>query len=142
LLSLTCGWCESQRLSNKYREEFKDRDQITEDRIEQFIEQYLGEVKNGTWESGGWQDAYVTYSNTKVALNGYTSVVAREVGPETEKVYVNCFNPGFTKTNLNGYMGTNTVEQGAMTGVWLALHPPGGPHGKCFEQQNRGIAEW
>jgi len=143
IINVSSGMGGLRRLSNKYREEFKDRDQITEDRIEQFIQQYLGEVKNGTWESGGWQDApYVTYSNTKVALNGYTSVLAREVGPETEKVYVNSFNPGFTKTNLNGYMGTNTVEQGAMTGVWLALHPPGGPHGKCFEQQNRGIAEW
>jgi hypothetical protein len=79
IINVSSGLGGLRRLSNKYREEFKDRDQITEDRIEQFIQQYLGEVKNGTWESGGWQDAYVTYSNTKVALNGYTSVLAREV---------------------------------------------------------------
>ncbi|KAG0568934.1 hypothetical protein KC19_6G052800 [Ceratodon purpureus] len=133
---------ESQYLSNKYRDEWKDRDQITEDQIEHFIQQYLGELKDGTWKSGGWQHMYTGYSNTKVALNAYTSVLAREVGPETEKVYVNCFNPGFTKTNLNDYQGHNTLEEAAMTGIWLALHPPGGPHGKYLEQQNWGITAW
>ncbi|KAG0566146.1 hypothetical protein KC19_7G041600 [Ceratodon purpureus] len=136
-----------KRLSNKYRDEWKDRDQITEDQIDHFIQQYLGELKDGTWKSGGWQDMIRDYSNTKVALNAYTSVLAREVRPETEKVYVNCFNPGFTKTNLNDYQGlstlqANTLQEAAMTGIWLALHPVGGPHGKYLEQKNWGIAEW
>lgn len=142
IINVSSGLGALELLSNKYREQWKNRDQITEDQIDHFIQQYLGEVKDGTWRSGGWQERFPGYSSTKVALNAYTSVLAREVGPEKEKVYVNSFNPGYTKTNLNNYQGTNTLEEAAMTGVWLALHPAGGPHGKHFEQQNRGIAEW
>jgi len=126
-----------KRLSNKYRDEFKQRDQITEDKVDHFIKDYLE-----TSETGGWPDHYPGYSMTKVALNGYASVLAREVEAETKKVYVNCFTPGITKTNLNNYQGTNTLEEAAITGVWLALHPPGGPHGKFFDEQIRGELEW
>lgn len=139
LLSVIHGCSKSQRLRNKYREEFQKRDQITEEAIEQFIEKYLGEVKDGTWQSGGWQEYVPGYSSTKVALNAYTSVLAREVG---ENVCVNSFNPGYTKTNLTSFRGTNTLAEAAMTGVWLALHPAGGPHGQYFEEQNRGVADW
>ncbi|KAG0588044.1 hypothetical protein KC19_2G211200 [Ceratodon purpureus] len=96
-------------------------------------------LKDGTWKSRGWQDMYTSYSVTKVALN--TSVLARELGPATEKVYVNCFNPGLTKFNLNDYIDlstlqANTFQEAAMTSIWLALHPVGDPHGKYLEQKN------
>jgi carbonyl reductase 1 len=126
-----------QRIDNKYREEFKQRDQITEDKVDHFIQEYLE-----TSKTGGWPEPYPGYSMTKVALNGYTSVLAREVEAESKKVYVNCFAPGYTKTNLNDYQGTHTLEEAAMTGIWLALHPPGGPNGKFFDQQLRGEREW
>jgi carbonyl reductase 1 len=38
IINVSSGLGGLRRLSNKYREEFKDRDQITEDRIEQFIQ--------------------------------------------------------------------------------------------------------
>jgi NAD(P)-dependent dehydrogenase (short-subunit alcohol dehydrogenase family) len=48
---------------------------------------------------------------------------------ESAGIKVNAASPGFTKTNLNNYAGTETVEQGAREAVHLALLGPGGPTG-------------
>ena len=42
---------------------------------------------------------------------------------------MNAAAPGYTKTNLNSYSGTQTVEEGAREAVRLALIGPDGPTG-------------
>jgi hypothetical protein len=73
---------------------------------------------------GGWLPSYCI---SKVAVNVYMSVLACEMSSRVEgqKVYVNSFTPGYTSTTMTGNWG-HTVEEGAMTGVWLALHLPEG----------------
>jgi NAD(P)-dependent dehydrogenase (short-subunit alcohol dehydrogenase family) len=44
-------------------------------------------------------------------------------------IKVNTACPGFTKTNLNNYADTQTVEEGAREPVRLALFGPDGPTG-------------
>jgi NAD(P)-dependent dehydrogenase (short-subunit alcohol dehydrogenase family) len=39
--------------------------------------------------------------------------LAMAIELEPEGIKVNAVSPGFTKTNLNGYAGTETVEEGA-----------------------------
>jgi NAD(P)-dependent dehydrogenase (short-subunit alcohol dehydrogenase family) len=51
------------------------------------------------------------YPASKTALNALTVAMALELEPEGIKV--NAVSPGYTKTNLNGYSGTETVEEGA-----------------------------
>src|ERR1700726_3352425 len=51
------------------------------------------------------------YPASKTALNALTLAMALEL--EQEGIKVNAVSPGFTKTNLNGYAGTETVEEGA-----------------------------
>lgn len=130
-----------QVLSNKFREELTKRDQITEEKTDHFVQTYLEAAKKGKSTQEGWPNSYCV---SKVALNNYMSVLARELGdqPEGQKVYVNSFTPGYTKTDMTSYNGINTVEEGAMTGVWLALHPPGGPSGKFWADKNRGVVEF
>jgi hypothetical protein len=48
---------------------------------------------------------------------------------ESTGIKVNATSPGFTKTNLNNYAGTQTVEEGAREPVRLALLGPDGPTG-------------
>ena len=67
------------------------------------------------------------YPASKTALNAMTLAMAIELEPEGIKV--NAVSPGFTKTNLNGYAGTETVEEGAREPVRLALLGPDGPTG-------------
>ena len=68
-----------------------------------------------------------SYPASKTALNAVTLATAIEL--ESTGIKVNAACPGFTKTNLNDYAGTQTVEEGAREPVRLALLGPDGPTG-------------
>jgi len=67
------------------------------------------------------------YPASKTALNAVTLALAIEL--ESNGIKVNAACPGYTKTNLNNYSGTQTVEEGAREPVRLALIGPDGPTG-------------
>jgi NAD(P)-dependent dehydrogenase (short-subunit alcohol dehydrogenase family) len=67
------------------------------------------------------------YPASKTALNAMTLAIAIEL--ESTGIKVNAACPGFTKTNLNNYTGTQTVEEGAREPVRLALLGSDGPTG-------------
>jgi NAD(P)-dependent dehydrogenase (short-subunit alcohol dehydrogenase family) len=48
---------------------------------------------------------------------------------ESTGIKVNLVSPGFTKTNLNGYEGTESVKDGSREVVRVALLGPDGPAG-------------
>src|ERR1700720_1973728 len=77
------------------------------------------------------------YAASKTALNALTVAMAIELEPEGIKV--NAVSPGFTKTNLNGYAGTETVEQGAREAVRVALVGRDGPTGTFTRWENATI---
>src|ERR1700735_1233586 len=74
------------------------------------------------------------YPASKTALNALTVAMALELEPDGIKV--NAVSAGYTKTNLNGYSGTETVEQGAREAVRAALLGPDGPTGKFSRWAN------
>ena len=67
------------------------------------------------------------YPASKTALNALTVAMALEL--EAEGIRVCAVSPGYTKTNLNGYSGTETVEEGAREAVRVALLGPDTPSG-------------
>ena len=67
------------------------------------------------------------YPASKTALNAMTLAMAIEL--ESTNIKVNAACPGFTKTNLNNYAGTQSVEEGAREPVRLAPLGPDGPTG-------------
>jgi len=77
------------------------------------------------------------YPASKTALNALTVAMAIEL--EKEGIKVNAVSPGFTKTNLNNYAGTETVEQGAREAVRVALLGPNGPTGTFTRWENETI---
>ncbi|WP_176060525.1 SDR family oxidoreductase [Paraburkholderia sp. BCC1876] len=77
------------------------------------------------------------YPASKTALNALTLAMALELEPEGIKV--NAVSPGFTKTNLNGYAGTETVEEGAREAVRVALLGADGPTGTFTRWENQTI---
>ena len=58
---------------------------------------------------------------------------------ESTGIKVNAVSPGFTKTNLNAYAGTGTVEEGAREVVRVALLGPDGPTGTFTRWENETI---
>lgn len=79
------------------------------------------------------------YPASKTALNAITLAMAIEL--ESTGIKVNAASPGFTKTNLNAYEGTETVEEGAREAVRLALLGPDGPTG-TFSHATLGRLPW
>jgi len=79
------------------------------------------------------------YSASKTALNALTLAMAIELEPEGIKV--NAVSPGFTKTKLNDYEGTETVEEGAREAVRVALLGSDGPTG-AFTHAKLGTLPW
>ncbi|WP_437296631.1 SDR family NAD(P)-dependent oxidoreductase [Sorangium sp. So ce426] len=79
------------------------------------------------------------YPASKTALNAMTLAMAIEL--ESTGIKVNAASPGFTRTNLNNYSGTETVEEGAREAVRLALLGPDGPTG-TFSHANLGRLPW
>jgi NAD(P)-dependent dehydrogenase (short-subunit alcohol dehydrogenase family) len=78
------------------------------------------------------------YPASKTALNAITLAFAIELEPTGIKV--NAVSPGFTKTNLNGNEGTESVELGAAEAVRVALLGPDGPTGTFTRTE--GVIPW
>ena len=65
------------------------------------------------------------YPASKAALNAITLAMMIEL--ESTAIKVNLVSPGLTKTNLNGYEGTQSLEEGSREVVRVALLGPDGP---------------
>ncbi|MFJ2828897.1 SDR family NAD(P)-dependent oxidoreductase [Streptomyces sp. NPDC087263] len=71
----------------------------------------------------------VAYPASKTAVNMITVQYAKAF----PAMRINCVEPGYTATDLNGRTGTQTVEQGAEIIVRTALTGPDGPTGGYFD---------
>lgn len=74
---------------------------------------------------------HTAYSPSKTFLNAVTVQYVREL--RGTDVLVNLACPGFVATDLNGFRGHRTPEQGAQVAIRLATLPDGGPTGGYFE---------
>jgi NAD(P)-dependent dehydrogenase (short-subunit alcohol dehydrogenase family) len=77
------------------------------------------------------------YPASKAALNAMTLAMMVEL--ETTHIKINLVSPGFTKTNLNGYQGTQSLEEGAQEVVRVALLGPDGPTDTFTRWENQTI---
>ena len=112
-------------------------DSLTEEMIDQMVQTFLEQAKDGSWASAGWPQTFTDYSISKLAVNCFTRVMSKVLSerPEGEKIFINCYCPGWVKTAMTGWAGNVTVEQGADTGVWLALLPDQSVTGKIFAER-------
>lgn len=73
----------------------------------------------------------VSYPASKTAVNMITVQYAKAF----PNMRINAVEPGYTKTDLNGNTGIQTVEQGAEIIVRMAQAGPDGPTGGYFDAQ-------
>ncbi len=77
------------------------------------------------------------YPASKTALNAITLAMMVEL--ESTGIKVNLVSPAHTKTNLNGYAGRESVEDGSREVVRVALLGPDGPTGTFTRWENATI---
>jgi NAD(P)-dependent dehydrogenase (short-subunit alcohol dehydrogenase family) len=78
----------------------------------------------------------VAYPASKTAVNMITVQYAKAF----PNMRINAVEPGFTKTDLNGNTGVQTVEEGAEIIVRMAQVDPDGPTGGYFDAE--GTLPW
>jgi NAD(P)-dependent dehydrogenase (short-subunit alcohol dehydrogenase family) len=78
---------------------------------------------------------YLGYGASKTALNMFTVQLAYELR-ETD-IKVNSADPGYTATDLNGHRGPQTVEEGVIAAMRLALLGEDGPTGGFFDRNGQ-----
>ena len=79
-----------------------------------------------------WSTPLLAYNASKAAMNALTVRLAAELHDTAIKV--NSANPGYTASNLNNFQGTQTLEEGAVASVRLALLPDDGPNSSFFSK--------
>jgi NAD(P)-dependent dehydrogenase (short-subunit alcohol dehydrogenase family) len=78
------------------------------------------------------------YNSSKAALNMLTVQLAYEL--RETPIKVNSADPGFTATDINGHRGTQSVPEGSIEAIRLALLPDDGPTGTYSD--SKGIVPW
>ncbi len=80
----------------------------------------------------------VAYAPSKTMLNAVTVQYAKEL--RDTNILINAGCPGYCATDLNGFRGVRTPEQGAAIAIRLATFPDDGPTGGFFE--DAGVVPW
>jgi NAD(P)-dependent dehydrogenase (short-subunit alcohol dehydrogenase family) len=73
----------------------------------------------------------VAYAPSKTFLNAVTVQYAKELAGTN--ILINAVCPGFTATDLNGFRGVRTPQQGAAAAIRLATVQDDGPTGRFFD---------
>ncbi|GAU29245.1 hypothetical protein TSUD_362350 [Trifolium subterraneum] len=109
------------------KEVLSDVENLTEEKIDEVLNQFLKDFKEGSLENKGWPIHLSAYIISKVGLNAYTRVMAKRY----PSICINAVCPGHVKTDTNntGYL---TPDEGAESIVRLALLCDGSPSGLFF----------
>jgi NAD(P)-dependent dehydrogenase (short-subunit alcohol dehydrogenase family) len=78
------------------------------------------------------------YPPSKTFLNAVTVQYAKEL--RDTNILINAGCPGYCATDLNGFRGFRTPQQGAAIGIRLATLPDDGPTGGFFD--DAGVVPW
>jgi carbonyl reductase 1 len=78
-------------------QQLSDIGNLSEEKIDAFVQQFIEDSNSGDSASGGGPKNRSTYCVSKVALNAYTRVLAKELPNRHEGLnfYVNSMTPGY-----------------------------------------------
>ncbi|XP_031259991.1 (+)-neomenthol dehydrogenase-like isoform X2 [Pistacia vera] len=107
-----------------------DAENLTKERVDEVLNEYLKNFKEGSLEAKGWPAFMPAYIVSKAAMNAYTRILAKQY----PTLCINCVCPGYVKTDINYNRGILTVEEGAESCVRLALIPDGSLSGMFFSR--------
>jgi NAD(P)-dependent dehydrogenase (short-subunit alcohol dehydrogenase family) len=98
----------------------------------------VGSLTRQTTPGGEAGPISVAYAPSKTFLNAVTIQYVREL--HDTNILINAACPGYTATDLNGFRGVRTPEQGAAIAIRLATLPDDGPTGGFFD--DAGVVPW
>ncbi|MBS1247504.1 MAG: short-chain dehydrogenase/reductase [Proteobacteria bacterium] len=101
---------------------------LTRARLMDLLQTFVRDVESGQHIQHGWPSN--AYRISKVGLNAFTRLLARELAPTAIRVNTVC--PGWVRTDMGGRNAPRSVEEGVRGIVWAALLGEEGPSGGFF----------
>ncbi|KAI3888839.1 hypothetical protein MKX03_002371 [Papaver bracteatum] len=118
-----------KNISNeKALEMLSDGDGLKEERVDEIVNMFLKDFKEDFLKIKGWPAYIPAYTISKVCLNAYTRILAREF----PTFRINCVSPGSVKSDISYNAGVFTTAEGAERVVKLAIVSKDGPSGLYF----------
>lgn len=108
-----------------------DVESLCEDKVDEVVNEFLKDFKEGLLESKGWPTHLSAYTVSKAAMSAHTRILAKKY----PSFRVNCLCPGYCRTDITVNTGVFTAAEGAERVVRLALLPNDGPSGYFFYQE-------
>ena len=130
VVMVSSGLGELSYLSTELRSRF-DNPSLTRADLDTLVASYLAALKGGDAKRGGWPSSY---SVSKVALNGLTRVLARELSPKG--ITVNSVCPGWVRTDMGGRGASRSVPVGGRS-IVLAVKLPANATGGFYRDGKR-----
>ena len=137
IVMMSSGMGELSCMGEELRTRLSSPD-LEREELAEIAARFVREVAAGTHAQSGFPSS--AYRVSKVCMNAFVRVFARELADDPRKILVNAACPGWVRTDMGGKSAPRTVEEGARTPVWLATLPEGGPTGGFFRDQRP--AEW
>ncbi|XP_028769169.1 uncharacterized protein LOC114726666 [Neltuma alba] len=119
------------------KEVLNDAESLTEEKLDEVLEQFLEDFKEGSLETKGWPTDSSVYTMSKAALNAYTRILANK----HPSICINAVCPGYVRTDLSSNTGYLTADEGAQSVARVALLP-NGAHSGVFFNQNQVASFW
>jgi len=95
-----------------------------------FAQRFVDDVAGGRHSANGWPSN--AYRVSKIAMDAYVRLLARELAHDPRNILVNAADPGWVRTAMGGPSATRSPEEGARTPIRLALLEDGGLSGGLF----------
>lgn len=122
-----------QGIRSKFAKDIlNDIQNLTEERIDQVVNEFLKDFKEGSHGAKGWPSYWGPYCVSKAAVTAYTRLLAKK----HPGMRINAVCPGWVQTDLSGHSGMLMPADGAKSPVRLALLPHDGPSGLFFDRMN------
>ncbi|XP_026410103.1 salutaridine reductase-like [Papaver somniferum] len=114
--------------NKKVLQMLSDGDGLTKDKVDESMNIFFHDLKEDSLVTKGRPSYIPAYKISKVCLNSYTRILAREF----PTFRINCVCPSRVKTDINYNTGFLTTAEGAETIVNLAFVLDDGPSGLYF----------
>ncbi|XP_026325607.1 carbonyl reductase [NADPH] 1-like [Hyposmocoma kahamanoa] len=138
-ISSDCGHLSNVR--NKYWIERLSRQDMTVNDINEFVEWFLKESRNGTFKKEELADdaTAAAYRVAKVALSALTMLQQNELA--ARNISVNSMHPGLVRTDMTQGVGFYSADQAAETPIYLVLDAPQNLKG-AYVWFDRKVLDW
>lgn len=133
IVMVSSGAGELTGLDARVRAQLEDAS-LTRAQLDALLESFVRDVADGVHEERGWPSS--AYRVSKLGLNAYTRVLARQLVGDPRGLTVNAMCPGWVRTRMGGEAAPRSPEEGARTAVWLALREDR-PTGGFFRDEKR-----